>query len=99
MALPFILDRKVRKVVASWSEGIWRLDRQTLTISIFILWLLASISGAALMLFEPTLYENRYFSVMVDYITLLPALSNPFGREDTSFFHGWTSNRHCPDNQ
>ena len=34
---------------------------------------------------------TRYFSVMVDYIVLLPALSNPFGREDTSFFHGWTT--------
>jgi BCCT family betaine/carnitine transporter len=34
---------------------------------------------------------TRYFSVMVDYVTLLPALSNPFGREDTSFFHGWTT--------
>ena len=34
---------------------------------------------------------SRYFSVMVDYVTLLPALSNPFGREDTSFFHGWTT--------
>ncbi len=33
----------------------------------------------------------RYASVMVDYVTLLPALSNPFGREDTSFFHGWTT--------
>ncbi|MEM0989103.1 MAG: BCCT family transporter, partial [Pseudomonadota bacterium] len=30
-------------------------------------------------------------SVMVDYVMLLPALSNPFGREDTSFFHGWTT--------
>lgn len=34
---------------------------------------------------------TRYFGVMVDYIALLPALSNPFGREDTSFFHGWTT--------
>jgi hypothetical protein len=28
---------------------------------------------------------------MVDYVTLLPALSNPFGSEDTSYFHGWTT--------
>jgi BCCT family betaine/carnitine transporter len=28
---------------------------------------------------------------MVDYIVMLPALSNPFGRTDTSFFHGWTT--------
>ncbi|MEL6477029.1 MAG: BCCT family transporter [Pseudomonadota bacterium] len=34
---------------------------------------------------------TRYFSVMVDYVMLLPALSNPFGREDTSYFHGWTT--------
>ncbi|MEM9329996.1 MAG: BCCT family transporter [Pseudomonadota bacterium] len=34
---------------------------------------------------------TRYFSVMTDYVLLLPALSNPFGREDTSFFHGWTT--------
>ena len=34
---------------------------------------------------------TRYFGVMVDYVTLLPALSNPFGRDDTSFFHGWTT--------
>ncbi|MGH1481608.1 MAG: BCCT family transporter [Geminicoccales bacterium] len=34
---------------------------------------------------------SRYVNVMVDYVLLLPALSNPFGREDTSFFHGWTT--------
>ena len=34
---------------------------------------------------------TRYGNVMVDYIVALPALSNPFGREDTSFFHGWTT--------
>ena len=34
---------------------------------------------------------TRYFSVMVDYVVLLPALSNPFGRTDTSYFHGWTT--------
>ena len=34
---------------------------------------------------------TRYFSVMTDYVMMLPALSNPFGREDTSFFHGWTT--------
>ncbi len=34
---------------------------------------------------------TRYFSVMVDYVLLLPALSNPFGRNDTSYCHGWTT--------
>ncbi len=34
---------------------------------------------------------TRYGQVMVDYVALLPALSSPFGREDTGFFHGWTT--------
>ena len=34
---------------------------------------------------------TRYGNVLIDYVTLLPALSNPFGREDTSYFHGWTT--------
>lgn len=34
---------------------------------------------------------TRYFNVMVDYVLLLPSLSNPFGRDDTSYFHGWTT--------
>jgi len=34
---------------------------------------------------------TRYFSVLADYVVALPALSNPFGRDDTSFFHGWTT--------
>ncbi|MCR9085705.1 MAG: BCCT family transporter [Rhodobacteraceae bacterium] len=34
---------------------------------------------------------TRYFGVMADYVMTLPALSNPFGREDTSYFHGWTT--------
>jgi len=34
---------------------------------------------------------TRYANVMVDYVVTLPALSNPFGRDDTSFFHGWTT--------
>jgi len=34
---------------------------------------------------------TRYANVMVDYVVALPALSNPFGRDDTSYFHGWTT--------
>ncbi|MEL6872191.1 MAG: BCCT family transporter, partial [Pseudomonadota bacterium] len=34
---------------------------------------------------------TRYGQTMWQYVTLLPALSNPFGREDTSYFHGWTT--------
>ncbi|RAH98145.1 BCCT transporter [Acuticoccus sediminis] len=31
------------------------------------------------------------FGSLADYITNLPALANPFGREDTNFAEGWTS--------
>ncbi len=34
---------------------------------------------------------SRYFGAMGDSVMLLPQLSNPFGRGDTSFFHGWTT--------
>ena len=34
---------------------------------------------------------TRFGDVMVQYVKHLPALSNPFGREDTSYFHGWTT--------
>ncbi len=32
-----------------------------------------------------------FFGNMVSYVEHLPALSNPFGREDTNFSQGWTS--------
>ncbi|MEM1399960.1 MAG: BCCT family transporter [Pseudomonadota bacterium] len=33
----------------------------------------------------------RFGDVMTQYVVHLVPLSNPFGREDTSYFHGWTT--------
>ena len=32
-----------------------------------------------------------FFANLVAYVEYLPALSNPFGREDMNFSQGWTS--------
>ena len=40
----------------------------------------------------PTLLlATGFVENIVSYLKYLPALSNPFGREDTNFVHGWTA--------
>lgn len=44
------------------------------------------------LLVGPTFYLLKLFlSSMLAYLEYLPALANPFGREDTNFVQGWTS--------
>ena len=44
------------------------------------------------LLVGPTLtLLGRFGGTMVDYVTNYVALSNPFGREDTGYMHGWTT--------
>ena len=71
-------------VMLGMDAGVKRLSEinMVMAVCLFIFVILATGLVAAI---------TRYFSVMVDYVTLLPALSNPFGREDTSYFHGWTT--------
>ena len=71
-------------VMLGMDAGVKRLSEinMVMAVCLFIFVILATGLFAAI---------TRYFSVMVDYIALLPALSNPFGREDTSYFHGWTT--------
>ena len=71
-------------VLMGMDAGVKRLSEinMIMAVCLFIFVILVTGVGAAI---------SRYASVMVDYIALLPALSNPFGREDTSFFHGWTT--------
>ncbi|MEL7542949.1 MAG: BCCT family transporter [Pseudomonadota bacterium] len=71
-------------VVAGMDKGVKRLSEinMVMAVALFIfVIIMTGVVDAA----------TRYFDVMVQYVTLLPALSNPFGREDTSFFHGWTT--------
>ncbi|MEM7068276.1 MAG: BCCT family transporter [Pseudomonadota bacterium] len=71
-------------VMLGMDKGVKRLSEinMLMAVGLFLFVLFVTGIGAAV---------TRYFSVMVDYILYLPALSNPFGREDTSFFHGWTT--------
>lgn len=71
-------------VLLGMDKGVKRLSEinMLMAVALFIFVLFMSGVGTAI---------ARYFGVMVDYIAYLPALSNPFGREDTSYFHGWTT--------
>lgn len=71
-------------VVAGMDKGVKRLSEinMIMAVCLFIFVIVMTGIGTAF---------TRYASVMVDYVKMLPALSNPFGREDTSYFHGWTT--------
>jgi BCCT family betaine/carnitine transporter len=71
-------------VLLGMDAGVKRLSEinMVMAVGLFIFVILVTGVGTAI---------ARYFNVMVDYIVMLPALSNPFGRTDTSFFHGWTT--------
>ena len=71
-------------VLMGMDAGVKRLSEinMVMAVCLFIFVLVVTGIGTAM---------TRYANVMVDYIVMLPALSNPFGREDTSFFHGWTT--------
>ena len=71
-------------VLMGMDKGVKRLSEinMIMAVGLFLFVIVATGIGAAF---------SRYASVMVDYVVMLPALSNPFGREDLSFFHGWTT--------
>lgn len=71
-------------VLMGMDKGVKRLSEinMIMAVLLFIFVLLMAGVGATLL---------RFGDVMVQYIVHLPALNNPFGREDTSYFHGWTT--------
>ena len=71
-------------VLMGMDKGVKRLSEinMIMAVCLFLFVIFATGVGAA---------ASRYVSVMTDYVMTLPALSNPFGREDTSYFHGWTT--------
>jgi len=71
-------------VLLGMDKGVKRLSEINMVMAVALFIFVFFVTGAVTAI-------TRYFNVMVDYVTLLPALSNPFGREDTSFFHGWTT--------
>ena len=71
-------------VLMGMDAGVKRLSEINMIMAVALFFFVFFVTGAIDAV-------TRYFSVMVDYVVLLPALSNPFGRTDTSFFHGWTT--------
>ncbi|MEM7695598.1 MAG: BCCT family transporter [Pseudomonadota bacterium] len=71
-------------VLLGMDKGVKRLSEINMIMAVGLFLFVLFMSGAGVAI-------TRYFNVMADYIVALPALSNPFGREDESFFHGWTT--------
>ncbi|MGB0865701.1 MAG: BCCT family transporter, partial [Granulosicoccaceae bacterium] len=71
-------------VLLGMDAGVKRLSEINMIMAVGLFFFVILVTGVGTAI-------SRYFNVMVDYIVMLPALSNPFGREDTSYFHGWTT--------
>ena len=71
-------------VLMGMDKGVKRLSEINMIMAVALFFFVLIMTGVGTAI-------TRYFSVMVDYVVALPALSNPFGREDTSYFHGWTT--------
>ncbi len=71
-------------VLLGMDKGVKRLSEINMVMAVVLFLFVMIMTGAVTAI-------TRYVSVMTDYVLMLPALSNPFGREDTSYFHGWTT--------
>ncbi|MEM7209251.1 MAG: BCCT family transporter [Pseudomonadota bacterium] len=71
-------------VMLGMDKGVKRLSEINMVMAVLLFFFVFFLSGAVDAIV-------RYVGVMVDYVILLVPLSNPVGREDTSFFHGWTT--------
>ena len=71
-------------VLMGMDKGVKRLSEINMVVAIALFFFVLFIAGVGTTL-------ARYADVMVQYVVQLGPLSNPFGREDTSFFHGWTT--------
>ena len=71
-------------VIAGLDAGVKRLSEINMVLAAALLFFV--------IVFGPTLaIATGFFGNLVAYAEYLPALSNPFGREDTNFSQGWTS--------
>lgn len=71
-------------VLMGMDKGVKRLSEINMVMAILLFFFVFFISGAGGAI-------ARYFDVMVQYVVHIVPLSNPVGREDTSYFHGWTT--------
>ena len=71
-------------VLAGLDAGVKRLSEINMVLAIMLL-VFVIIAGPTLAIVQ------GFFSNLASYLEFLPALSNPFGREDASFSQGWTA--------
>lgn len=71
-------------VLAGLDAGVKRLSEINMVLAILLLLFLIAVG--------PTLaIASGFFTNLGAYVEYLPALSNPFGREDANFSQGWTA--------
>jgi BCCT family betaine/carnitine transporter len=71
-------------VMAGLDKGVKRLSEINMVLALLLL-LFIIIAGPTLAI------VSGFFSNLGSYVVNLPALSNPFGREDANFSQGWTA--------
>lgn len=71
-------------IVAGVEKGVKRLSEINMLLA-FALLLFVVFVGPTMLI------ATGFFSNLVSYITELPALANPFGRDDANFSQGWTT--------
>jgi len=71
-------------VVSGLDKGVQRLSKLNMLLA-FLLLLFVIVFGPTLAIFK------GFFANLGAYVSYLPALSNPVGRDDTNFVEGWTA--------
>lgn len=71
-------------VVAGLDKGVKRLSELNMALAAMLL-VFVLIAGPTVVLLK------TFFTATVDYLVMLPKLSNWIGREDTAFYHGWST--------
>ena len=71
-------------VVAGLDKGVKRLSEINMVMAL-LLFLFMVVAGPTLGIIQ------GFFGNLLSYATYLPALANPFGRDDTNFSQGWTT--------
>ena len=71
-------------VIAGLDAGVKRLSEINMVLAALLLFFVIAVGPTVAIL-------TGFFGNLVAYAEYLPALSNPFGREDANFSQGWTS--------
>ena len=79
-----IISIALASVVAGLDKGVKRLSELNMALAGLLL-LFVLLAGPTLVVI------STIFKSVADYLYYLPGLSNWIGREDTAFYHGWTT--------